>query len=266
MSTWNPGNLNPARILQLASTPEGPLPFRWLLLGRWASLVILLSLDAARPWWVPMGLGRAVPARDGWIRALRRALAEASEAARDPGEARLSLGSRALAAVTADLGAEAGRLLLRFGRFVFARGPSDHPELFAWQAVLDACGDDPARWGALDLPVEARSALALAAQRAKALSPDLAPLSASDRETLAASGTRAAGTGSPEHAAQLVAWTSRVVEARAAWCRAAPHLDEDRRERAILGATRLGRSLGVVPSGAVLPDPEVLFLEVGNDA
>ena len=52
-------------------------------------------------------------------------------------QAPLPLVADVLGAATQHLGEKAAAALLGFGRFVFAMGPDDHPELFAWRDLLE---------------------------------------------------------------------------------------------------------------------------------
>ena len=233
----------------------------WLRTDRWVPLLFWLSLDVVRPRWSRAGFHCAGKQQEAWIGLLRRLILRAIGAARADPRAPWTLVTDVLTTATAELGEAASSSLLRFGRFTFAMGPYDHPELFAWRTILDRCELDATKLDALVPWTELRGPLAERLHRARADAVReelLLPLSSWDVAMLALRGIDDADPSAPEHPLRLVEWTIRVASSRALLRAILPLLDDDRRDALTWNGTRLGWTLGTLAPDASLPDPETL--------
>jgi hypothetical protein len=238
------------------SAADALVPLR---MERWVPLVIWLSLDAVRPSWSRVGFPCSPAEKGAWIALLRRAIRRAAASRWTSPQAPLPLVADVLVAGTQELGETAAASLLGFGRFVFAMGPDDHPELFAWRELLEQCETDTATLRTLAPWPEVRDRFVDGLERARGAREDLAlPLSSWDVAMLALRGIDDADRDAPEHPMRLCEWTARVTSTRAMWRTVLPLLDEGRCEALAWNGTRLAWSLGMLPEDASLPDPSTL--------
>jgi hypothetical protein len=243
------------------SGPNPPAAAVWIQAGRWVPLLVLLSLDAVRSFWPSMGLSRPREEQDAWVSLLRRAILGGAEHqwARPGAPSTFVLDT--LAAVEAEFGAAACLALIKLGRFTFAMGPGDHPELFAWHDILARCTEEPGGvrtlvpWDDLQVPFTE----GLERARAAVVRPEIRlPLSSWDVAMLALRKVDDVDRDAPEHPMRLVELTSRAASARAFWREILPLLDAERRDALAWNGTRLGWSLGALSREDMLPDPTTL--------
>jgi hypothetical protein len=231
----------------------------WLRAERWVPIIIWLSLDAVRPHWAALGLDGA--GQDARVALLRRFILDAANARWTRPNAVSSLIPDVLAALADERSEAEAAEFIRFARFTFAMDSSDHPELFAWQEILNRCEFDTANFHALVPWAELRGPFSGALRRASAAVVHEAlalPLSSWDAAMLALRRIDDADPSAPEHPMRLVEQTSRVASARAFWGAVLPLLDDDRREVLAWNGTRLAWSLGTLAPDASLPDPVTL--------
>lgn len=229
---------------------------------RWVSLLAWLSLDAVRSLWGSVGFRPDSGDQETLIALLRRAILRVARANWASRRAPSTFITDVLQAVASEHGEAAHLSLVRFGRFTFAMGPDDHPELFAWEEIVARCATDPVRlgilvpWEPLRAPIaeEIRRACAAVVRKELAM-----PLSSWDLAVFALRGIDDADPLAREHPMRLAEFTSRVANARTLWRSLLPLLDCDRRDALAWNATRLGWSLGVLPRHASLPDPATLI-------
>jgi hypothetical protein len=221
-----------------------------------------LSLDAVRPRWASIGFPAVDKEVESWIVLLRRCILKAAGTRGASPQAGSNLVADVLAAVATDLGDAACRALVRFGRFMFAMGPSDHPELFAWSAILEKCDSDEESLRAL-LPWADLSGLVARELRhadASIVREKLTmPLSSWDLAILALRGIDDADDSAAEHPMRLTEWTSRATAARMFWRAILPRFDADRRDALAWNGSRLGWSMGSLQRDQTLPDPSTLI-------
>jgi hypothetical protein len=240
------------------ASPNMLVPIR---MDRFIPLIIWLSLDAIGPRLSSTGFSGRTTHEATWLGILRRAIRHTAAARWADPSAPATLVGDVLGAVAHELGEAVALDFLRFGRFTFAMGAEDHPELFAWRALFEVCQAEPSALEALapwqDVRARIQEGLG-STPPVRTAAPLTLPLSAWDVAMLALRGIDDADLAAPEHPVRLCDWTARVTLARAHWRTILPLLDERRREALVWEGSRLAGSLGILPRDISLPDPLTL--------
>lgn len=231
---------------------------------RWTSIIALLSMDATTPHHGAMGL-RVPP--EPLLRLLR---AEALESIRLHGDVGLRGGpwlKRALAASGAQLGEEAARELIRWGRVVFKGRDDEHPELFQWQALLARCHQADALWTRLRLPAAAEAdlrhafarSMSLDACEARRAAARQAPRSDWDLAMHVLLGlddeADEHGRSAPE---RWIEGTTLTHQGRTFWAEVLSRLSAPQQQAMREGAIGVARELGLLQPDEVLMPPSTL--------
>jgi hypothetical protein len=242
--------------LNALGAAAGFVPLR---IDLWLPLVIWLSLDAVRPRWASVGFPHPRDQQEAWIALLRRAIRRAAATRWTNPNAPSTLVADVLADATRELGESASVALMRFGRFTFAMGPGDHPELFAWADLFEACASRPPALETLVPWDDVRARIVEELQLSRMDRNELVlPLSSWDLAMFALRGIDDSERAAAEHPMRLCDWTARVTNARALWRAVLPLLDERRRDGLTWEGSRLGWSLGTLAKDVSLPDPMTL--------
>ena len=118
---------------------------------RLETIAVLLGMDLAVPYYDKMGLEIA-DAKEvvAAFRSVTRELEE-ERAADGPST---PLTPRALETLERQLGRQFRDSFLRWALCVFENVPADHPQTYAWSAILSWCAANPDNWSELKLPTE----------------------------------------------------------------------------------------------------------------